>query len=54
MPSSIVMLSAVAVIAKHRDGKIHIERANMHFQGIASTRSFHMGLTSAKGQDREY
>jgi hypothetical protein len=29
------------------------ERANMHCQGIACTRSFDMGLTSADGQKLE-
>ncbi len=33
----------------HRDS-IHIERANMHCQGIACTILFHVGLTSAVSQ----
>jgi hypothetical protein len=32
---------------------IHIERANMHSHGIASTRSFYMSLTSADAQKLE-
>jgi hypothetical protein len=34
---------------RHRDHSIHIERANMHCQGIACTRSFYLYLTSAEG-----
>jgi hypothetical protein len=30
------------------------ERANMHCQGIACTRQFEMGLTSAEGKKLEY
>ncbi len=37
----------------HRDCSIHIERANMHCQGITCTRSFDMGLKSAEGQNLE-
>jgi hypothetical protein len=33
--------------ASHRDCSIRMERANMHCQGIACTRSFDMALTSA-------
>jgi hypothetical protein len=33
-----------------RDGSIHIERANMHRQGIACTKSFDMGLKTAEIQ----
>jgi hypothetical protein len=35
----------------HRDHSI--ERANMHCQSIACTRSFDVGLTSAEGQKLE-
>jgi hypothetical protein len=34
----------------HREHRIHIERANVHCQGTACTRSLHMSLTSAEGQ----
>ncbi len=37
----------------HRVLSIHIERANMHCQGIACTRSFYVGLTSAEGKKLE-
>ncbi len=37
----------------HRVLSIHIERANMHCQGIACTRSFYVGLTSAGGKKLE-
>jgi len=33
-----------------RDGSIHIERANMHSQGIACTKSFDMALITAEIQ----
>ncbi len=35
------------------DHIIHIERANRHCQGIACTRTFYMGLTSAEDQKLE-
>ncbi len=37
----------------HRDHSLHIEKTNMHYQGIACTRSYHEGLTSAEGQKLE-
>jgi hypothetical protein len=36
----------------YREREIERERANMHCQGIACTRSFGMGLTSAEGKKR--
>ncbi len=34
----------------HRNHGMHVERANLHCQDIACTKSFGIGLTSAKGQ----
>jgi hypothetical protein len=34
-----------------RDHSIHIDRANMHCQAIASTRPFDTGLMSAEAQN---
>jgi hypothetical protein len=38
----------------YRDPIVNIERANMHCQGIACTRSVDTGLTSAEGQKLKY
>ncbi len=37
----------------HRDLSLHLERANMHCQGIACTRSFDNGLKSNESQKLE-
>jgi hypothetical protein len=36
--------------AVHRDDSAHFEGANVHCQGIVSTRKFYMGLRSGEGQ----
>ncbi len=41
------------VSLSYRDCSIHRERANMHFQGIACSRSFYVVLTSAVGHKLE-
>jgi len=38
------------VIFLVHDCSIHIERANVHSEGIARTRSLAIGLTSVEGQ----
>jgi hypothetical protein len=38
----------------HRDHGIHIEAANMQYQGIACTRISDTGLTLLEGQKLEY
>jgi hypothetical protein len=38
---------------QHRDHSMHVERVNMHCQGIACTRSAYIGLTSVEGQKLE-
>jgi hypothetical protein len=37
-----------AMTAKHRDQRVHLQRANMHYQGITCTNSTNMGLKSAE------
>ncbi len=37
-----------------RDHSKHIERANMHCQGITCTSLFYVGLTSSRGQKLEF
>ncbi len=39
---------------RERERERERERANMHWQGIACTRSFCVGLTSAEGLKPEY
>jgi hypothetical protein len=45
-----VLLNPIKLGQNHRYHNTRIERANMHCQGIAYTRSYGMGLTQAEGQ----
>jgi hypothetical protein len=45
-----VLLNPIKLGQNHRYHSTRIERANMHCQGIACTRSYGMGLTPAEGQ----
>jgi hypothetical protein len=49
----LLSLLQLTICCVHGYGSIHTERANMHCQGIACTRSFDMGLTPTRGQKLE-